>query len=450
MNNFRVQFFSAGLFGGVVSIEYPEGMGQLVVDFLSLFNPIVDAKENRAKIDYKHQYTEPFKKNLIAFSDKYKEVIPEIQRLPANFNRLKTDEWFFMLPPGDLNTKEKLALEKELNKLNGIVCRISPADVEAIFSNMLDNYEFFSFNMNFPKKIAIGEGQKNKRVCRFCKCQSPQVHFKKEAHAISEALGNKKLILNEECDSCNEYFDKNIERDFISYHNMARTIFGIKNKENKTPKMKGKNFELSKGEDDDIGLAIIFNPVNELHGDDVESIKDQGLAEEASDGKTRNEGVQDFPRELTFATGNKIRLQNIYKSLCKFALSVADSSFLNSFEDTIEWIRGKKEISSLPKIATLVSHSLFAEQPEVVLFFRNNNNYALPFCVAEFRFACYTYIFIIPLSSKDTCHFLTESEYANFISHFGQIQAGGKFEFLDFSEDVERELNYSINFVPYV
>ena len=42
MNNFRVQFFSAGLFGGVVSIEYPEGMGQLVVDFLSLFNAIVD------------------------------------------------------------------------------------------------------------------------------------------------------------------------------------------------------------------------------------------------------------------------------------------------------------------------------------------------------------------------------------------------------------------------
>ncbi|MEX6156050.1 HNH endonuclease [Providencia hangzhouensis] len=42
-----------------------------------------------------------------------------------------------------------------------------------------------------------------------------ETSFNKEAHAISEALGNKSIILNEECDNCNEFFDKNIERDFL-------------------------------------------------------------------------------------------------------------------------------------------------------------------------------------------------------------------------------------------
>lgn len=244
--------------------------------------------------------------------------------------------------------------------------------------------------------------------------------FKKEAHAISEALGNKKLVLNEECDSCNEFFDEYVERDFVFYHDLVRTMFGVKNKENKTPKMKGSNFEFFKDEDKNLNVAIV-------------SSDESGKSQEP-------------PKSVSFNTGNKIRVQNIYKALCKFALSVMGREFLDYFSDTIDWIRNENVAERLPKIAVLNSYSFFTERPEVILFFRNNDNYELPFLVVEFRFTYYMYIFVVPFSSKDKVSFLDESEYQTFLNCFNHIQAKGDFSFVDFSENIEKELKYTINF----
>ena len=49
------------------------------------------------------------------------------------------------------------------------------------------------------KKIAMraGETDKAKRKCRFCRESMPTVKFDKDAHTISEGLGNKSIITNE-------------------------------------------------------------------------------------------------------------------------------------------------------------------------------------------------------------------------------------------------------------
>lgn len=420
MENFRIQLFSTSQLGGILDIGYTAEQSEIVTDLLFLFNAEFDVKNQTIGMDYKHQYSEEFQERLAGFVHKYKSVIPQIQGLTTKFKSLKSDEWFFTLPPIELNTKQKLELEKELNQLNGLESEFTDTDFESLFSGVLDNYEIVTFDLDKTKKIKIGEGLKNKRTCRFCNLQSPGVSFKKEAHAISEALGNKKLVLNEECDSCNEYFDEYVERDFVFYHDLARTMFGVKNKENKTPKMKGKNFEFFKDEDKNLNIAVISNNENETR--------------------------QEPPKSVSFNTGNKIRIQNLYKALCKFALSVMDKEFLGYFADTIEWIRGKKDVELLPRVAVLNSYHFFTERPEINLYFRNNDNYELPFTVVEFRFTYYMYIFIIPLSSKDKCHFLNESEYEQFLNCFSHIRAKGDFRFLDFSQNIERELKYTINF----
>lgn len=98
-------------------------------------------------------------------------------------------------------------------------------EMDDLFGVLMDSYEMFAFNENTKNKI--GELDKSKRVCRYCNKRSPEVSFRKVAHSISEALGNKKIITNDECDACNEKFGKGIENDLILYLNLYRVFLEL-------------------------------------------------------------------------------------------------------------------------------------------------------------------------------------------------------------------------------
>lgn len=297
---------------------------------------------------------------------------------------------------------------------------MSEEQIKELFGCIMDNYEVITFDLDRDNKIKIGEGQKNKRVCRFCQGKTPDVSFKQEAHAISEALGNKKLILNEECDDCNKFFDENVERDFIYYHDLARTMFGIKNKENEIPKIKGKDFHFFKIDEKNLSIAVVGNNTN-----------------------TTNSSP---PESTVLRTGNKIKLQNIYKALCKFSLSAIESKHLIHFTETTKWIKNEKEADALPKIAVLNSYYFFTKRPELILYLRNNNNLKIPHLVGEFRFTFYLYIFIVPFSNKDSKNFLSKEDYEDFLNCFKHIKSTEEFNYLDFSQNIEKELNFNIKF----
>jgi hypothetical protein len=420
MEHFRIQFFSTNQLGEILDIGYAAEQSEVVHDFLWVFDAQHEATSQTINIDYKHRNTEEFKNKLGRFISKYKSALPQIQRLGSQFNKLNPDEWFFILPPVELTTAQKYEAENELNCLNGFRNEFSEDEVRLLFGNLMENYELVTFDLDKGKKIKIGENLKVNRVCRFCHEKIPNVSFSKEAHAISEALGNKILILNDECDGCNEFFDENIERDFIYYHDMARTIYGVKNKENNIPKLNGKDFKLFNSGEGNLSIAIIqSNPGND--GTEV-------------------------PESVSFKTGNKLKIQNLYKALCKFALSVIDSKHLSYFEDTILWIRNQKEANALPKVAVLNSHAFFTRHPEIILYLRNNESTKLPYLVGEFRFTCYLYIFIVPFSSKDTNCFIDDQEYREFLTCFKHIGTKVGFSFIDFSQNIEREVSFKINF----
>lgn len=52
----------------------------------------------------------------------------------------------------------------------------------------------------------------------------------KKSHAISEALGNKRIISIEECDDCNNKFSMSIEPDIVKYFSLHRNYWSIKGK----------------------------------------------------------------------------------------------------------------------------------------------------------------------------------------------------------------------------
>ncbi len=73
-----------------------------------------------------------------------------------------------------------------------------------LFGEIKKVYSISAFDASTKK--TIGEQDKSKRVCRFCNNTRTNISFNNIAHAISESLGNKKIILNEECDECNSEF----------------------------------------------------------------------------------------------------------------------------------------------------------------------------------------------------------------------------------------------------
>jgi hypothetical protein len=421
LEHFKIQLFSTSQLGGILDIGYESNQSEIIFDLLYVFNGDFDTTKQQINVDYKHKNTEDIQSRLESFILKYKNILPQIQQLGSKFKKLEKNEWFFVLPAIEFTTQQKYELEKELNILNSYNSNISEEKVLEIFGCIMDNYEVITFDLDKDRKIKIGEDNRDKRICRFCNKKKPDVKFKKEAHAISEALGNKKLILNEECDSCNEFFDENIERDFIFYHDLARTMFGIKNKDNNFPKMKGNNFEFFKDRNsNNLSIAILQDAEKHTKGEP--------------------------PKNVVFKTGNKIKIQNIYKALCKFALSVIDSNYIKNFEDTIKWLKNEKEVKVLPKIAVWHSYKFFTNTPEVTLYLRNNDNFDLPYLVGEFRFTYYMYVFIVPLSNQDKKDFLIDKDYKNYLKCFKQVTSIGEFNYVDFSENVEKDLNFNINF----
>lgn len=101
-------------------------------------------------------------------------------------------------------------------------------EMDTIFGKLMNSYEMFVFDEN--TRQSIGERDKSKRVCRYCNKSKPEVSFKKVAHSISKALGNKKIITNDECDTCNEKFGKGIENDLILYLSLFRNFSALKGK----------------------------------------------------------------------------------------------------------------------------------------------------------------------------------------------------------------------------
>ncbi len=84
-------------------------------------------------------------------------------------------------------------------------------------------------------KVMLGD--KSNRVCRFCGKKPPEVGFRKVAHAIPEAIGNKSIESAYECDTCNDKFGRGIENDLGSWSKPMRTFARIRGK-NGVPTLK--------------------------------------------------------------------------------------------------------------------------------------------------------------------------------------------------------------------
>ena len=201
-------------------------------------------------------------KKLKVFTDKYAKQLPQLHKIEKLIHDLKDGEYFIVLPAKPDNVEfynwvfSFLRQKNTTGKVDSSTIETEISQVNELFGELRNTYNIIPHK--YEKRTYIGEADKSKRICRFCKNQREIVTFENKAHAISEALGNKNIILREECDVCNEYFDKNIERDFIKFVDLFRGIYGAKGKKG-TLKIKYKNATIeNKGDKIDFFYLIIY------------------------------------------------------------------------------------------------------------------------------------------------------------------------------------------------
>ncbi|GAA5084581.1 hypothetical protein GCM10023210_04540 [Chryseobacterium ginsengisoli] len=361
-------------------------------------------------------YNQDLENKFYSLVQKYKHQLPELSGVLAQLRKLNKGERFIFLPKQKMETEQRIKLRSFLEAEN------NGGNFEAIYEDAMSKLGdvIMTYNMQTfgDYRVNIGTQNKNHRICRFCKNKSEPLTFNNKAHAISEALGNKTLILYDECDLCNKRIGQTIESDIIEYLSLFRTMFSIKGKGG-NKKFTGKNFELAADENN---LKLTFK-----------SIKDRP--------KTPDEDYN-----VKLVSQKPVVLQNIYKSLCKYFLSVIDENLLKHFDKTIDWINGDFETLSLPLIAEQITYNQFTTQPNLVYYIRKNDNKNLPYAVCEFQFTCKRMLFIIPFSDLDEKDFTLNNDFQNFWLTFKPYSNVGNWGHNDFSNNNAREFKLTLQF----
>ena len=230
-------------------------------------------------------------------------------------------------------------------------------------NKFINQYHCIFTNENTNDLIKIGN--KNNRKCRFCGLTENNVKFKDVAHAIPESLGNKNIILYDECDVCNHEFGENIETHFDKIVKIYKHIGQIKGKKNKVPSLK--SYDKKFRSDVSTNRYIIDSSVNPK----VTSPKDNQLM--------MNIDVEPYIPSA------------VYKCLVKIALSIMPEELLGNFKDSIFWIKDKSHkkniLEPLYILRKFYSGPRPIEKPTVWLFINKDHiTNETPFCIFVLAF----------------------------------------------------------------
>ncbi len=362
------------------------------------------------------------KKNIVIQNlNNYLNLSPMFNRIKAFFNRIDENECFYIFFENCSeefcnNCRESLKyynIKYEHNYVKDAMKDYLDFSrlFEDIYEKINNNYDMKIFSYN--RKIFLGEKDKKKRICRFCKrTMETGARFVTEAHAIPALMGNKILFQNEECDECNIYFGSSIENDLDNYTKILRALSGIPGR-NGIPEIISKDIKLFYQEIDGEykGPVIIDSSNNE-------------------------------ERKIYINSEYEFIPNNIYRIFSKMFFSVVDIDIVKKFNDTVRWIRYNEYLlDKFPLIAFCFLPNSKLVKPELVTYIKKSNIQG-PYAFMEFRFGYYVYIVQIP--SKENDMFYTRKEYDEFLKKFPHYKQAS-FKYIDFSSKDLTVSNCSID-----
>lgn len=187
-----------------------------------------------------------------------------------------------------------------------------------VYDRFCENYEIIvSYDTNQAKNVFLGD--KNNQVCRFCGRKKGEVTFKKEAHALSNLIGNDRLFSYYECDDCNGNRFSKYESEFSNYMKLLHCLSQVKGKSG-IPSYKSRK--------DDFTRIDIKDFISVLHKEDETAIAHLD----------KKEKVIHFKGERTYTP------VNVYKCLLKMALTVMPDSELLEVTNAMDFLMDRKNI----------------------------------------------------------------------------------------------------------
>lgn len=353
MSNFICQIINE--FGDILRINLPQSHPTWM-DILNLlcgakpFEWIDNSSHNKLFI-----CSSELKVRIHEICSKYKSQEPNLSVIEDYFNNQVDNSRLAFLREGAL-------LSVDNNLVRKAVFLVRKA-------NFFATYDVISFG---DKEEYTGPDDFKACICRFCGKKYPEVRFKKKnAHAIPDALGNKLVFCNDECQSCNATLSP-IDKELAEYLKFRRSENRIVNKKNKIIKVWGHNFfyDGSVGELKISRLAI--------------------LEETESKYYVKLEGAE------------PITHLGIYKALAKIAIDLMPRNLVDEFCTTIDWIKGGFVPKILPNVFYAYRDS-YVCQPLAKVFVRQGMALSpgLPKCIVVLTLIDLTFFFIVPFGKGD-------------------------------------------------
>ena len=253
----------------------------------------------------------------------------------------------------------------------------------------IEQYKYFVDN---KKKYILK--YKSEKICRFCGKTQPNVKFKKDAHLIPQLLGNRTLVTNFECDSCNEKVFSIYESSLGAYTNPFRSIIQLKGQ-------KGRKPTKHKEPSDNLSIYSEF-------GKTVIDIKDKNLIKKDSANKI-----------LSFDTTIPSYVPNhVYKILLKIGLCLLNDEDVKSYSTSIDYLMDlKNEKFKNFTTALLFKYFIpgpFIEYPAVVLFKRKGNDIRFPLHTLVLFFTNHIFQIFLPMQNTPKETIPKEITFLNF------------------------------------
>lgn len=330
---------------------------------------------------------------------------PWVKKFIAFLNGLGEGEVFRIVSQDAPTMNKQLAVMKTKALATGVDEQLVHNRYLMTWGLLSSRFRHFAFGYDGLRAV-VGEGARQKRVCRFCGKMMPEVTFDSVAHAISEGLGNKLLICNEECDKCNNKLSKT-ESNLMHYLDIRRTMGGILSKTDGTvPSVDGKGFVIR---GDANNHAVLY-------------LEKESITVGLDTSK---------PFSIKLETTDTITHQGIYKALCKTVIDLLPAAEMAHFTETIGWINGSVLDNELPSYLATYGRE-FVNQPTVDIFLSNKPGLE-PYCTAIAHVLDALFVFVLPEVDVDKAQFKTFGSIEHHLGRFASIY-GGEWQEEDTSE----------------
>lgn len=270
--------------------------------------------------------------------------------------------------------------------------------MKTLEEQLLESGKFYSENYDVKTFEFIGEHPQYidalslERTCRFCGKKSPEVSFRKTAHAISRFLGNKVWLLKNECDTCNEHLFSPMEDDLAKYLQLSLNLGGIRGRNGiPTVKDKATGFRMEHVQDGRIQVTCCQSIIN------IDKEKKRVTI-------APNIGIQ------------KYTPSNVVKAFVKNICSVLDGEEIQKCKKTIQWLVSDSiKLVQFPVLHTFIPGPHPFGNGRLMILTRKTD-LSTPYIWGVFEFGNFRYQVMLPFCDEDD--FWVQERKPNTFNHF--------------------------------